>query len=394
MLNISWFYKMMNMRGNRIMNTLDVVCIGAVNYDYMFHCTSFDLIMTDKEGSEDLNDALSDVESDIYELVMKGKEYTTQIGGSAFITLKVIKHILRDLQVAYVGTCGTPNAFDLRYGKTNNLDQELAHLDNREWLFTTKERFIDPYDKAIAKSVVRLYNHSRNCIKIAPCANNTLLERIEEQEQRSDQSFAEYLAQARWIHLSSLSDFDQFEAIMQHVIRAKSLNPNLKVSMDPGFEYTSKRRDRLQPLIAYVDYLFLNKSEKKNLGLNEKRLRPLYKNLCEYCTSVRENPNQTLIIKYDDRHELLRFENKKPLIRTIRHKKLYQYQMNNDTGAGDSFAGGFIAGMLADPLHGDIAEAIQLGVLAARGRMLSFDYEDPYQNIQKLTDAYFSKHPH
>ena len=108
------------------MAALDVICIGAVNYDYMFHCTAFDLIITDKEGSEDLNDGLADVEGDIYELVMKGKEYTTQIGGSAFITLKVIKHILRDLQVAYVGTCGTPNAFDFRYGKTNNLDMELA----------------------------------------------------------------------------------------------------------------------------------------------------------------------------------------------------------------------------------------------------------------------------
>ena len=178
---------------------------------------------------------------------------------------------------------------------------------------------------------------------------------------------------------------------MQYVIEAKKANPNLKVSMDPGFEYTSKRRDRLQPLVAYVDYLFLNKSEKKNLGLNERWARPLYKNICEYCMSIRQNPKQTLVIKYDDRHELLRFEDGKAKIRTVRHKKLYQYQMNNDTGAGDSFAGGFIAGMLTDSIHGDIAEAIQLGVLAARGRMLSFDYENPYLNIQKLTDVYFAE---
>lgn len=300
----------------------------------MFHCTSFDLVVNEKEGSEDLNDALSDVEGDIYELVMKNKEYTTQIGGSAFITLKVVKHILPGLQTAYVGTCGTPNSFDLRYGKTNHLDMELAHLDNREWLFTTKDRFMDPYDKAIDKSVVRLYNHSRNCIKIAPCANNTLLDRIQEQEEQTGKSFAEYLSHARWIHLSSLSAFDQFEAIMQYVIRAKSLNPDLKVSMDPGFEYTSKWRDR---------------------------------------------------------HELLKFKDGKALIRTIRHKKLYQYQMNNDTGAGDSFADRLIAGMLDDCIRGDIAEAAQLGVLAARGRMLSFDYENPYLNIRKLTDAYFSE---
>ena len=55
----------------------------------------------------------------------------------------------------------------------------------------------------------------------------------------------------------------------------------------------------------------------------------------------------------------------------------------------DSFAGGFISGMLDDRLNSDIAEPIQLGVLAAKGRMRSFDYENPYLNIQKLTDAFF-----
>ena len=323
---------------------LDVICIGAINYDYMFHCTGLDLVETSAGGGdENLSNPISDVENDIQELAIKGKEYTTQIGGSAFITLKVAKHILPNLQVAYVGVCGTPSPFDLRFGKTNDIDAELAHLDNRDWLFTTRERFDDPYSKAIAKSIVRLYNHTRNCIKIAPCANNTLLDRIQEQEARTGTTLAEYLAQARWIHLSSLSDFDQFEAIMQSVIQAKHLNPALKVSMDPGFEYTSLRRERLQPLIAYADY----------------------------------------------RHELIHFKDGVCQIRTVRHKKLYQYQLNNDTGAGDSFAGGFISGMLDERLNSDIVEPIQLGVLAAKGRMRSFDYENPYLNIQKLTNAFF-----
>lgn len=372
------------------MAALDVVCIGAINYDYMFHCTGEDLVVRDaKAADENLSNPISDVEDDILELVMKNKEYTTQIGGSAFITLKVIKHILPKLTVAYTGVCGTPNSFDLRYGKTNNLDEELAHLDNREWLFTTKERFEDPYSRAIAKSIVRLYNHTRNCIKIAPCANNTLLERIREQEERTGQSFAEYLSGARWIHLSSLSAFDQFEIIMQYVIRAKAINPSLKVSMDPGSEYTSVWRERLQPLISYADYIFLNKSEKKNLGLNARSARPLYQNLCQYFTAINPSPERTLIVKHDDRHELLRFEDGKCKIRTVRHKKLYQYQLNNDTGAGDSFAGGFISGMLDERINADIAGPIQLGVLAAKGRMRSFDHENPYMNIQKDANAFF-----
>lgn len=82
----------------------------------------------------------------------------------------------------------------------------------------------------------------------------------------------------------------------------------MKVSMDPGFEYTSLRRERLQPLIAYADYVFLNKSEKKNLGFNARSARPLYANLCEYFSAINPDPTRTLIVKHDDRHELIHFK--------------------------------------------------------------------------------------
>ena len=366
------------------MAALDIICIGAINYDYMFHCTEDDLTLKDSStGNEDLSNPISDVENDILELVQKNREYSTQIGGSAFITLKVVKHILPHLRAAYTGVCGTPNSFDLRYGKTNDLEKELAHLDDRQWLFTTGERFDEPYARAVAKSIVRLYNHTRNCIKIAPCANNTLLERIREKESLTGQTLAGYLSQARWIHLSSLSDFEQFVEIMQEVIKAKKQNPSLKVSIDPGFEYTFLRRERLRPLLVHADYIFLNNSEKKNLGKNAPDMRTLFQNLREYFSLESDSPDCTLIVKHEDRHVLIRFVEGKTRVRTIRHKKLYQYELNNDTGAGDSFAGGFISGMLDDRLNADIAGPIQMGVLAAKGRMRSFDYENPYLNIQK-----------
>lgn len=173
---------------------------------------------------------------------------------------------------------------------------------------------------------------------------------------------------------------------MQYVIEAKAINPALRVSIDPGFEYTSLHRDRLRPLLSHADYIFLNNSEKKNLGGNEKELRTLYRNLCAYFADAA--PGCTLIVKHDDRHELITFQDGHCRIRTTRHKKLYHYQLNNDTGAGDSFAGGFISGMLCDRLNSDISLPIQMGVLAAKGRMLSFDYENPYINIQKFTQEF------
>ncbi len=373
------------------MSALDLICIGAVNYDYMFHCTEEDLVQSPKEeGSEALSNAIADVENDILQLILKNREYSTQIGGSAFITLKVAKYSLPKLRGAYVGVCGTPNAFDHSHGKSNDLTAELAHLDDRQWLFTTERGFDEVDRRTIARSVVRLYNHTRNCIKIAPCANNTLLERIREQEAETGRSLASYLAGARWVHLSSLSDFEQFESIMGSVAEARKLNPSLKVSIDPGFEYTSLHRDRLRPLLMAADYIFLNTSEKRNLGLDPGRgkMRQLYRNLCEYISMGSPNPGQTLVVKHENHHELIWFENGKTKIRTIYHQKLYHYEMHNDTGAGDSFAGGFISGMLYDTQNNDFVIPIQMGVAAAKGRMVSFDYEDSYLSVQKYVSEY------
>ena len=135
---------------------LDVICIGAVNYDYMFRCTAEDLITDESEGAEDLSNSTELVERDIRELIRKDREYTTQLGGSAFITLKVIKYIFMHMKTAYVGVCGGLSDFELRFGKTNDLETELEHLDNREWFFTTENRFDRPENRYVAKSVVRI----------------------------------------------------------------------------------------------------------------------------------------------------------------------------------------------------------------------------------------------
>ena len=46
------------------------------------------------------------------------------------------------------------------------------------------------------------------------------------------------------------------------------------------------------------------------------------------------------------------------------------------------------AGMLDDRLNSDIAEPIQLGVLAAKGRMRSFDYENPYLEYTEIDQCF------
>ena len=49
-------------RGMRTMTSLDIICIGAINYDYMFHCTAEDLRINEIEsGDEKLSNPISEV---------------------------------------------------------------------------------------------------------------------------------------------------------------------------------------------------------------------------------------------------------------------------------------------------------------------------------------------
>ena len=55
------------------MTSLDIICIGAINYDYMFHCTAEDLRINEIEsGDEKLSNPISEVE-DAQENIAKGQ---------------------------------------------------------------------------------------------------------------------------------------------------------------------------------------------------------------------------------------------------------------------------------------------------------------------------------
>lgn len=224
------------------MKYVDVIGIGAINYDYMFHCKKTDNInVSPDSGREDIGRPENEVENEIVELYRSGKEPVTQIGGSAFLALKAIHAIDKTLSISYVSVCGQLNDFDKRYGNISNIKSELAFIDNQDWLFYTDDT--TPTEKRyIGKSVVRLHKHVRDNIKISNGANDLLLDCIEKKEKEDGTPLVDFLAQAKWIHISSLSTFEQFEKIMSYVFKAKEKNRFLRISIDPGFQYTDEKK--------------------------------------------------------------------------------------------------------------------------------------------------------
>lgn len=374
------------------MKYVDVIGIGAINYDYMFSCKKVkNTSINPDDGRENIGRPNIDVEEEIMELYKTCKgNYSTQIGGSSLLALKTIHAIDKELSLAFIGVCGQTEKFEEVYGKSLNPKIELSFIKNQEWLFYTNDN--TPKEKRhIGRACVKLNKeNTRGNINISNGANDLIWDYICQKEKSENTSLIDFLSKARWIHISSLADFQYFQNIIGCVIKAKEKNPILKISIDPGNQYTEENRDELQECLKIADYVFLNKDECNHLILNEDLpLNEKYIKLSSYFTDKNNKSCKVFIIKYKNRHDLIDFVNNVPYVHY--HKTLPLYKIHNDTGAGDCFAGGFITGMLSERLIAQQPAPIELGVLASKTRMMTVTNDEVYTNIGKNTEQFFFK---
>ena len=336
-----------------------------------------------------MNRPEEEIRNEIEELRQGGRMPETQVGGSALLALKAIHAIDETLSISYVSVCGELTDYDKRYGSISSLKRELAFIDNQEWLFYTNDDF--PEDtRYIGRSVVRLHRHIRYNIKISKGANGLITDLIKRKERDEGVSFVDFLAQARWIHVSSLATFEQFSEVMKYVMLAQAKNRFLKVSVDPGFQFTQYNRDALQLYLKAADYVFLSKREYLNLIIDEDMPEnEKYVKLSAYFNNPDDANTKVFVVKRRNRHELIDFVNGIPYV--YYHNVISSFQIYNDTGAGDCFAGGFIAGLLSDKLVAYQPAAIELGVLAAKIRMSSPDNAEVYDNIKNASKDFFAE---
>jgi hypothetical protein len=362
------------------MNRIDIIGIGAVNYDFIFDFrvgTDETLPLTTESGREDLGDAeqCAVVEEHILRRIARSSDFIAEVGGSAYRTIKTISAIEMGLSTAYVGVYSLPQNVERKAGLNVNPKQEFGHLANTEWLFQDKSA---PPGRAL----VKLRHGLRHSIEVAPGCNSTLKDRIllQEAERRKSNDkttlddrphpFTEFIASARWIHLSSLSDFEQFQFFVERVRDAKEINTDLRFSIDPGDEYTRKYGNRLSDAFAVADYIFLSQKEFDNItGGGDFPWRNRVDAVAELTEGGLSFSTQVLIVKSPNKHVLLSYIESGPLRRTFRHPRLWWPQIRNDTGAGDVFAGGVIAALLSPFMLTHQPAPIRLGATLSAYRM-------------------------
>lgn len=348
-----------------------LIGIGAINFDFIFS--------NNKSDSKENKNTYDDGEerfinfNDFKNEFGKAKSFVknsfkTQVGGSSLLAIKTAKNMCSNIRTAYVGVYGkTPTQVkDTALPADNKtLRKELStFVDDMTWVF-------EDTSEETGMAIVKQYKHRRHHIDILPGANGQLLDKI---KQNGEDKFVDFLSSAKWIHLSSLSDINQFKAICDYLEKAKEKNPFLTISVDPGYEYTKKQIEVLQRIFPISDFVFLNKTELSNisfnLGLSTKDKLNI---LGQEMLNVSLAP-QVLIVKNKNKSLLLNLIDGAPFVRTYYHKKLLGIRILNDTGAGDAFAGGFIAGMLSPKMLSYQPAPIKMATIAATERMRAQDW--------------------
>lgn len=346
---------------------VDVIGIGAINFDFIFSSRTSDL-KNIKHSLDDGDESFvpkQTFQNNLFKMQQYSNLLQTQVGGSALLALKTIKSMCSHLQVAYAATygyipeCAQGNDFPTTQ---EELEKYLADfIDDTSWLF--KEN-----TDTTGCALVKLHKKQRQFINVYSGANDSLLHNI---QQKGEEEFIRFLSSAKWIHMTSLHDVYQFKSLTDYVRMAKERNPLLKVSLDPGSDYTKHQWNIIKTVLPIADYVFLSKSEFANISINaglssDSKAIDLGKELI----ACKAQP-QIIIVKDKSCNVLLSLINNQPFCRTYYHPKLSFTKILNDTGAGDAFAGGFITGMLSPELLSHQPAPIQLGAIAASERLKS-----------------------
>lgn len=358
-------------------NDVDVICIGAINFDYIFSNNKFGGIKKEKSidsGEESFVDTKT-FDDLLSETKKHSKDYYISVGGSALLTLKAIKEISSSLTTAYVGIYG--EIPDDTGNKTlihsmEDLNKELkTFIDNDSWLF------VDQKSKS-GRAVVNQFKKTRDFIKIDPGVNSSLYNSI---MKNGAAEFVAFLSSAKWIHITSLPNIDHFIEICGLIMQAKMINKQLRVSIDPGYEYTKLRWMKLKQVLGVADFVFLSEVEYnnvcQNLHINEhNKIDRIGKELRQGNSHA-----QVIIVKNQSKTMLISLVGDQNYKRIYHHKKLSSFNIMNDTGAGDVFAGGFIAGMLAPTMLSYQPAPINLGATAARAKLKAEKWPEHLKDI-------------
>jgi len=281
----------------------NIVGFGAINLDLIFEVEDFERISSGKvrlEPGKEFFGSEEEFQSLLEQLNRFGTLKSKSGGGSAANTIVALARM------------GFPTQFIGKVGEDEEGDFLL------ESLRPVQTSMICRGEKSGVCLVV-LDRHQDRFLFVRGSANSTLA---------SEEINLEMLKDISCIHLTSFIGESPFEA--QKVL-LNHLDSSVKISMDPGEIYAKRGLDRIRPLVSRCLILFL--TEREISMLTDQEFYDGAKSLIEIGPSI-------LVCKRGSRGSYVFTKEGNFEVPAI------QVEVVDNTGAGDVYNAGFLAGLL------------------------------------------------
>lgn len=275
------------------------------------------------------------------------------LGGSAWLSIFTLAQMRVGVKLAYIGILGRIETPGLSF--IDQMDElGIAH----DWVGRVPDQlcglclsYIDDTDRV-------MLTH--------PGANYEMHRYIKEHFD----AMAEYIARARYVHVTSFLDETTPLQVLRVLQRAKEINPDLRISFDPGFDWAEHPSPEVEGILGLTDLLFVNYREFKALGhydhgeSDESIARKILARCHDGCT--------VFVTKRYDFTESFQAvaEGVATQAFLLRHP-LRESELEDATGAGDVFAAAVISSLTSTRLKVELGAYLGLSLAQAKATQRS-----------------------
>jgi sugar/nucleoside kinase (ribokinase family) len=332
------------------MQVPEVVGFGALNVDYIATASRLSQRMAERitestarfewnrEGPVDEKTIANAIEN------LGAASLGYSLGGSAWLTIFALAQMQVGVRLGYVGVVGRVEAPGLSFlGQMEELGIDHRWVDRRpDMLSGLCLSYIDDTDRV-------MLTH--------PGANFEMGAHI----RRNFDGLAEYLAGARYVHVTSFLDDHTPAEVLRVLTAAKELNPALRLSFDPGFDWAEHPGPAVEGILALTDLLFVNYREFKAIGRyahgepDEAIARKALERCAPGCT--------VFVTKRYDFVEVFRAASTGVHIQQFQlQRPVRETEVEDATGAGDVFAAAVLASLTSRRLHIELGACLGLSL--------------------------------
>jgi len=327
-------------------NSFDLVCIGALNVDFvvrrsLLNRSQLDTVKRlDDSFEPGAEERIS--EADAVELTGQLDEIATKaLGGSAYNVIRGVAAAWPQARLAYLGIAGSVPK------DVTNFKESFASL-------LIDYQYVHEYfDEMSGRCFSYVYDNDRS-MKVAPGANNRFMKVLDEKREQ----IIDLLSKTRHLHLTSLVSDGAPEKLYELLSHLRANFPALTISVDPGFRWCKKHRDIVLKIAELVDLLLLNWREFKYLaGASDFANEEVG---AARILGAKAKPRLLVLLKAPE--HLILFDNMTGKVRSRHHYPtdfLKRSEIVDDTGAGDAFAAGLLTSFIFPNLG--LEDGVKLG---------------------------------